>query len=84
MKLFIAAIEDLPVPVQIMGFSIQTLVRFWDNHHLLDVMHRPIWRTVTDRTCQYVHKIVQGMQLTCNLGSCSLIWGVMLAYMYHT
>ena len=53
--------------LQVMGFPVVMLVRFWVNHHLLDLVQRPVWRTVTDRTCQYVHKIIQG---ACPLHAC--------------
>ena len=36
------------------------LVRFWANHHLLDLTQRPVWRVVKDRSCSYVHRILAG------------------------
>ena len=37
------------------------LVRFWVNHHLLDVLQRPIWRVVTGRSRTYVDAILAGL-----------------------
>jgi len=37
------------------------LVRFWVNHHLLDLTQRPIWRVVKDRSRTYVQKILAGI-----------------------
>lgn len=34
-----------------------TLVRFWANHHLLDIYQRPCWRVVSGRSKQYVDRI---------------------------
>ena len=39
------------------------LVRFWANHHLLDLVQRPVWRVVTDRSRTYVQKILAGTPL---------------------
>ena len=36
------------------------LVRFWVNHHLLDLTGRPVWRVVAGRSRQYVVKVLQG------------------------
>lgn len=36
------------------------LVRFWVNHHLLDLTQRPVWRVVKDRSRSYVRKILEG------------------------
>lgn len=41
-----------------MQFPIQTLVTFWVNHHLLDILQRPLWRVVKDRSQQYVRKVL--------------------------
>ena len=42
------------------------LVRFWVNHHLLDVLQRPIWRVVAGRSRTYVDAILAGL-LPCGL-----------------
>ena len=47
------------------------LVRFWANHHLLDLFQRPVWRVVKDRSRTYVQKILAGALLTDML---SLFW----------
>ena len=39
------------------------LVRFWANHHLLDLFQRPVWRVVRDRSRTYVQKILAGAPL---------------------
>ena len=36
------------------------LVRFWKNHHLLDLFQRPVWRVVKDRSRSYVNAILAG------------------------
>ena len=46
--------------LQVMTFPVVMLVRFWANHHLLDLTQRPIWRVVKDRSRTYVEKILQG------------------------
>ena len=47
--------------LQTMAFPVVSLVRFWANHHLLDLAQRPVWRVVKGRSRQYVQKIVAGM-----------------------
>jgi predicted NAD/FAD-binding protein len=32
------------------------LVRFWANHHLLDITQRPLWRVVKPRSEAYVQR----------------------------
>lgn len=34
------------------------LVRFWANHHLLDLIQRPCWRVVKGRSKTYVDKVL--------------------------
>ena len=46
--------------LQVMLLPISFLVRFWVNHHLLDLLQRPVWRVVSGRSCQYINKIVAG------------------------
>lgn len=36
------------------------LVRFWANHHLLDLFQRPLWRVVKGRSRSYVDRIIAG------------------------
>lgn len=36
------------------------LIRFWVNHHLLDVFQRPRWRVVKGRSREYVKKVAAG------------------------
>ncbi len=37
------------------------LVRFWANHHLLDLAQRPLWRVVRGRSRTYVDAILAGV-----------------------
>ena len=53
--------------LQVLDFPVVTLVRFWSNHHLLDMLQRPLWRVVSGRSKQYVDKIVAG---ACVQGGC--------------
>ena len=46
--------------VQVMEFPVVMLVRFWANHHLLDLLQRPLWRVVKGRSRSYVDKILTG------------------------
>ena len=40
-------------------FPVQAVVRFWVNHHLLNVMaERPTWRVVSGRSQSYVRKVL--------------------------
>lgn len=39
----------------------QMLVRFWVNHHLLDLVQRPCWRVVKGRSKSYVDKVLAGV-----------------------
>ena len=45
---------------QVMEFPVVMLVRFWVNHHLLDLVQRPLWRVVKGRSRAYVQKILAG------------------------
>ena len=47
--------------LQVMAFPVMMLVRFWVNHHLLDLTQRPVWRVVKDRSRTYVQKILDGI-----------------------
>lgn len=55
----------LSVLLQMMDTPIITLVRFWENHHLLDLVQRPVWRVVKDRSRSYVNAICAGKRPTC-------------------
>jgi predicted NAD/FAD-binding protein len=45
---------------QVLAFPVQMLVRFWANHHLLDLVQRPCWRVVKGRSKQYVDRVLAG------------------------
>ncbi|EKX37689.1 hypothetical protein GUITHDRAFT_165417 [Guillardia theta CCMP2712] len=47
---------------QCMEFSIRVMIRFWVNHHLLELIERPKWRVVKDRSRSYVRKVVEILQ----------------------
>lgn len=47
-----------------LAFPVQMLVRFWVNHHLLDLVQRPCWRVVKGRSKSYVDKVLAGVQAT--------------------
>lgn len=53
-----AAVWSVPA-AQVLEFPVQMLVRFWVNHHLLDIVQRPMWRVVKGRSAQYVRKALQ-------------------------
>lgn len=42
---------------QVLGFPVQMLIRFWVNHHLLDIFQRPRWRVVKGRSREYVKRV---------------------------
>jgi predicted NAD/FAD-binding protein len=39
------------------------LVRFWINHHLLDIFQRPVWRVVSNRSETYVKRILRDLDV---------------------
>ena len=49
-----------PICPQVLQFPVQMLIRFWVNHHLLDIFQRPLWRVVKGRSREYVNKVLQG------------------------
>lgn len=55
----------LPYVLQVLAFPVQMLVRFWVNHHLLDLVQRPCWRVVKGRSKSYVDKVLAGMCVAC-------------------
>ncbi|KAG1678525.1 hypothetical protein FOA52_014559 [Chlamydomonas sp. UWO 241] len=52
-----AAVWSVP-NANVLTFPVTMLVRFWANHHLLDVFQRPLWRVVKGRSRTYVKKVV--------------------------
>jgi cyclopropane fatty-acyl-phospholipid synthase-like methyltransferase/predicted NAD/FAD-binding protein len=55
-----AAVWSVPA-AQVLAFPVTTLVRFWANHHLLDVLQRPCWRVVKGRSREYVAAAVAAL-----------------------
>jgi predicted NAD/FAD-binding protein len=45
---------------QMLSYPVKTLVRFLDNHGLLQVRNRPSWRTVDGGSREYVRRIAEG------------------------
>ena len=45
----------------VLDFPIQMLVRFWQNHHLLDVLQRPLWRVIKGRSESYVTRALESI-----------------------
>lgn len=56
-----AAVWSVPY-TQAEQFPVQMLVRFWVNHHLLDVLQRPLWRVVKRRSETYVNAVLSCVQ----------------------
>ena len=54
-----AAVWSVPFET-VLKFPVVVLVRFWVNHHLLDLFQRPVWRVVKGRSVQYVNRVRQG------------------------
>lgn len=54
-----AAVWSVPNE-QVLAFPVQMLVRFWVNHHLLDLTQRPKWRVVKGRSKSYVDAVLAG------------------------
>lgn len=52
-----AAVWSVPSS-QVLTFPVTMLVRFWVNHHLLDLVQRPLWRVVKGRSREYVKKVI--------------------------
>lgn len=53
-----AAVWSVPAR-KVLEFPICMLIRFWINHHLLDITMRPCWRVVKNRSKTYVDKILE-------------------------
>ena len=47
--------------MQVLDFPVVSLVRFWKNHHLLDLIQRPVWRVVKNHSRAYVNAISAGL-----------------------
>ena len=47
-------------PVSVMDMPVKFLVRFFDNHGLLQVKDRPVWRVIKGGSREYVNKLVEG------------------------
>ena len=62
--LLASGLPDLRKPCtcipQVLDFPVRTLIRFWVNHHLLDLYQRPCWRVVSGRSKTYVDRITSG------------------------
>ncbi|MBK5969792.1 MULTISPECIES: NAD(P)/FAD-dependent oxidoreductase [Thiorhodovibrio] len=52
-----AAIWSCPTRTM-MDFPIESLARFFKNHGLINILQRPLWRTVTGGSHAYVEKII--------------------------
>ncbi|MBK1648797.1 NAD(P)/FAD-dependent oxidoreductase [Rhabdochromatium marinum] len=52
-----AAIWSCP-PRTMMDFPVESLARFFDNHGLIHIMQRPLWRTVVNGSHSYAQKII--------------------------
>lgn len=52
-----AAVWSIPSST-VLNFPITMLVRFWVNHHLLDITQRPVWRVVKGRSRTYAQRVV--------------------------
>ncbi|GLI66534.1 hypothetical protein VaNZ11_010410 [Volvox africanus] len=53
-----AAVWSVP-NAQVLVFPVCMLVRFWVNHHLLDIFQRPLWRVVRGRSEAYVRRVCE-------------------------
>jgi predicted NAD/FAD-binding protein len=50
------------------GYPAEAMVRFLDNHGLLNVLERPAWRTVTGGSRSYVSRIATSLEPNVRLG----------------
>lgn len=51
-----AAVWSVP-SATVLTFPARMLIRFWVNHHLLDITARPVWRVVSGRSKTYVDAV---------------------------
>ena len=56
-----AAVWSVPQE-RALSFPASMLVRFWANHHLLDLFQRPVWRVVSGRSRTYVERILSELK----------------------
>ena len=56
-----AAVWSVPQE-RVLAFPARMLVRFWANHHLLDLFQRPTWRVVSGRSRRYVERIASELE----------------------
>ncbi|GAX82389.1 hypothetical protein CEUSTIGMA_g9817.t1 [Chlamydomonas eustigma] len=56
-----AAVWSVP-NAQVLNFPVQMLIRFWVNHHLLDIFQRPLWRVVKGRSQEYVKRVISELR----------------------
>ena len=47
-------------PLSVLDMPVKFLLRFFDNHGLLQITDRPVWRVIKDGSRQYVNKLVAG------------------------
>lgn len=45
-----------------LAFPVVSLIRFWCNHHLLDLIERPTWRVLKGRSKAYVTAVVDRLK----------------------
>ena len=45
-----------------LAWPVKSLVRFWKNHHLLDLLERPVWRVLKGRSRAYVEAVVASLE----------------------
>lgn len=55
-----AAVWSVP-PASVLAFPARMLIRFWVNHHLLDLAARPVWRVVDGRSKAYVDAVLKSL-----------------------
>lgn len=55
-----AAVWSVPYR-QALAFPVQMLIRFWVNHHLLDILQRPLWRVLRGRGEAYVKEVLKSI-----------------------
>ncbi|KAJ1966259.1 hypothetical protein IWQ62_002473 [Dispira parvispora] len=53
----VSSIWSMPMEGCALAFPVVTLVRFMSNHGLLNIVHRPVWRTVRHGSRVYVNKV---------------------------
>lgn len=53
-----AAIWSTPPDKAALDFPARTLIRFMHNHHLLQILDRPQWLTISDGSHRYVERIL--------------------------